>query len=308
VETVPNTVKGTPVNRELRGSRGIRLLFRSAIVSSLCPLFVSFVTVSAQQFSSKVEAVRVDVLVTDKGKPIVGLKASDFEILDNGVPQRIDLVSFEQVPLNVILGFDMSDSVAGEKLDNLRRASALVLGGLRKEDQAALVTFSHVVLLGSPLTNDVQKVKNALDDVGGIGETALIDGAFASIMVGESDAGRALLIVFSDGVDTASWLTAESVLNAAKRSDVVAYAVAVKSGAKPDFLHDLTSLTGGRLFEIEKAANLEATFLEILDEFRHRYLVSYTPRGVPKDGWHRLDVKVKKGGTVKARPGYLAGS
>ena len=265
---------------------------------------------SGQQpaFSSKVEAVRVDVLVTDKGKPVTGLKPADFEILDNGVPQQIDLVSYEQIPLNVILGFDMSDSVAGDKLDNLRRASASVLAGLKKEDQAALVTFSHVVLLGSPLTNDVQKVRSALDEVGGIGETAVIDGTFASIMIGESDAGRALLIVFSDGVDTASWLTADSVLNAAKRSDVVAYAVAVKSGAKPEFLRDLTSFTGGRLFEIEKTENLEATFLEILDEFRHRYLVSYTPKGVTRNGWHKLDVKVKKGGTVKARPGYLAGS
>ena len=273
-------------------------------------LLLAVSSASGQQpaFSSKVEAVRVDVLVTDKGKPITGLKAADFEILDNGVPQQIDLVSYEQIPLNVILGFDMSDSVAGDKLDNLRRASASILGGLKKEDQAALVTFSHVVLLGSPLTSDVQKVRSALDEVGGIGETALIDGTFASIMIGESDAGRALLIVFSDGVDTASWLTAESVLNTAKRSDVVAYAVAVRSGAKPEFLRDLTSFTGGRLFEVEKTENLEATFLEILEEFRHRYLVSYTPRGVRKDGWHRLEVKVKKGATVKARPGYLAGS
>jgi VWFA-related protein len=268
------------------------------------------VTAHAQQaaFSSKVEAVRVDVLVTDKGKPITGLKAGDFEILDNGVPQKIDLVSYEQIPLNVILGFDMSDSVAGEKLDNLRRAGAAVLGGLKKDDQAALLTFSHIVSLGSPLTGDVAQVKRALDDVGGLGETALIDGTFASIMIGESDAGRALRIVFSDGVDPSSRLAADSVLTVAKRSDVVAYAVAVKSGARPDFLRDLASFTGGRLFEIEKTANLEATFLEILEEFRHRYLVSYTPKGVPRDGWHKLEVKVKKGGTVKARPGYLAGS
>ncbi|HYL35151.1 MAG TPA: VWA domain-containing protein [Bryobacteraceae bacterium] len=259
-------------------------------------------------FSSRVEAVRVDVLVTDHGRPVTGLKAPDFEIVDNGVPQQIDLVSYEQIPLNVVLGFDMSDSVAGEKLDNLRKASAAVLGGLKAEDQAALVAFSHVLQLGSSLTHDVGTVKQALDDLGATGETALIDGAFASIMVGESDAGRSLLIMFSDGVDTASWLTADAVLNAAKRSDVVAYAVSVRSGAKPDFLRDLASFTGGRLFEIEKTANLEAAFLEILDEFRHRYLVSYTPRGVARDGWHKLDVKVRRGGTVKARPGYLAGS
>jgi VWFA-related protein len=127
-------------------------------------------------------------------------------------------------------------------------------------------------------------------------------------MVGESDAGRALLIMFSDGVDTSSWLRADAVLDTARRADVVVYGVSVVSRLKPEFLREITSLTGGRLFEIEKTTNLALTFLGILDEFRHRYLVSYTPKGVSKDGWHKLDVRVKnRRTTIKARPGYLAG-
>src|SRR5262249_6977701 len=105
----------------------------------------------------------------------------------------------------------------------------------------------------------------------------------------------------------ASWLTPASVLDTAKRSDVVVYAVAVGQ-RKPEFLRDLTSYTGGRLYEVEKTTNINEIFLEVLREFRQRYLVSYTPRGVAKDGWHQLDVRVKRRGTVKARPGYLAGS
>ena len=128
-------------------------------------------------------------------------------------------------------------------------------------------------------------------------------------MVGESDAGRGLLIVFSDGVDTSSWLHADAVLDTAKRADVVVYGVSVVSRLKPEFLRDMTTFTGGRLFEIEKTANLASTFLGILDEFRHRYLVSYTPQGVAKDGWHKLDVRIRsRKATIKARPGYLAGS
>jgi len=248
------------------------------------------------------------VLVTDKGQPVVGLGPGDFEIADNGVAQQVDLVSFEQIPLNVVLALDMSDSVAGERLDNLRGAGTAAISALRKNDQAALVTFSHLVVRGAALTADVAPVRRAIEEVSGSGETALVDGAYAAIMIGESDAGRALLIVFSDGLDTASWLPADAVLDAAKRSDVVAYGVSVRSNAKPEFLRELTSLTGGRLFEIEKTANPQSTFLGILEEFRHRYLVSYTPHGVSKEGWHRLDVRVKRGGTVKARPGYLAGS
>jgi VWFA-related protein len=259
-------------------------------------------------FSSKVEAIRVDVLVTDRenGPAILGLGPSDFEVFDNGVPQQVDLVSFEQVPLNVILAFDMSDSVAGERLANLRAAGGFVLGALKGEDQAALVMFSQMVVLGSGLSKDAAAVRQALEDASGSGDTALVDGAFAAIMLGESDAGRALVIVFSDGVDTVSWLTDTAVLDAAKRSDAVVYGVSTRSRVKPEFLRDLTSFTGGRLFEVEKTANLGAIFLSVLEEFRHRYLLSYRPQGVQSGGWHRLEVRVKgRRAAVKARPGYL---
>ena len=260
-------------------------------------------------FSSKIEAVRVDVLVTDNGEAIRGLGPADFELFDNGVPQAVELVSFDQIPLNVILALDMSDSVAGERLEQLRGAGSGLLAALKKDDQAALVTFSHAVQLGAKLTTDVASVQAALVAAVSAGQTALVDGTYAGIMVGESDAGRALLIVFSDGVDTSSWLRADAVLDAAKRADVVVYGVSVVSRLKPEFLREVTSFTGGRLFEIEKRTNLPATFLGILDEFRHRYLVSYTPKGVEKDGWHKLEVRVKnRRATIKARPGYLAGS
>ena len=267
---------------------------------------------AAQQspvFSSKVEAIRVDVLVTDNGQPILGLGPNDFEISDNGVPQQAELVSFDQIPLNVILALDMSDSVAGERLEQLRGAGAGLLAALHAEDQAALVEFSQTVQLAAKLTADIATVRQALGGAHGTGVTALVDGTYAGLMVGEADAGRALLIVFSDGVDTSSWLRADAVLDTAKRADVVVYGVSVVSRLKPEFLRDLTSLTGGRFFEIEKTANMAAMFLGILEEFRHRYLVSYTPKGVAKDGWHRLDVRVKnRRATIKARPGYLAGS
>jgi VWFA-related protein len=280
---------------------------RAMLVTSLIVATAIVVRTQNATFSSRVEAVRVDVLVTDNGRPVRGLGRDDFEVRDNGVAQQIDLVSFEQIPLNVILALDMSDSVAGDRLARLRAAGGAVLAGLAREDRAALVTFSHVVELGAGLTNDVHAVRTALDRASGMGNTALIDGTYAAMTIGESDAGRALLIVFSDGLDTSSWLSADKVIDAAKRSDVVAYAVSVRSPIKPEFLRDLTSQSGGRLFEVEKSEDLKSTFVGILDEFRHRYLVSYTPQGVARDGWHKLDVRVKRKATVKARPGYLAG-
>jgi VWFA-related protein len=260
-------------------------------------------------FSAKVEAVRVDALVTNGNDAVRGLTPADFEVLDNGVPQHVDLVSFEEIPLNVILALDMSNSVAGDRLAQLQRASDALLAGLKPADQAALVTFSHRVALAAPLSGDLMPIRDALRDAGGAGGTAVADGIYAAMMVGEGDAGRALVIVFSDGVDTASWLTADRVRDAAKRSDAVIYGVSVQSEVKPELMADLASLTGGRLHQIEKTQNLGETFLGILDEFRLRYLVSYTPTGVAREGWHRLEVRVKgRRATVRARPGYLAGS
>jgi Ca-activated chloride channel homolog len=258
-------------------------------------------------FSSKVEAVRVDALVTERGQPVRGLRAADFEVIDNGVTQDVDLVSFEQVPLNLVLVFDMSSSVVGERLDHLRDGARTVLEGLKPDDQAGLITFSHMVVRGSELTTDLNRVRAALRGTFWPGQTALIDAVYSAIVVGEADVGRALLIVFSDGLDTASWLTEDAVLDTAKRSDVVVYGVAAGGSPQMSFLRNLSELTGGALLDAGSTENLGTTFERILREFRQRYLISYSPRGVRRPGWHRLDVRIKgRAATVKARPGYLA--
>jgi Ca-activated chloride channel family protein len=255
-------------------------------------------------FATRREAVRVDVLVTERGQPVRGLTVSDFEVFDNGVAQRVDLASFEQIPLNVVLVFDTSGSVTDERLGHMRDAGSAVLKRLTTNDQAALVTFSHVVARRAPLTADRERVQAALTFRPPEGDTALVDAVYTSMMIGESDAGRSLAIVFSDGVDTASFLTANAVLDTAKKSDVVVYGVSV--GPRVRFLRDLSAFTGGTVFDVDSTKDLSATFERILDEFRHRYLVSYSPGNVMRGGWHRLEVRVKSRGVrVQARPGYM---
>lgn len=259
-------------------------------------------------FSSRTDAVRVDALVTENGRSVQGLQPGDFELLDNGVPQQVDLASYENIPLNVILALDMSASLDGTRLDHLRHAGRTLLDGLKTTDQAALVTFSHVLVQGSGLSSDFERVRAALNDARASGDTSLVDASYAGMLIGESDVGRSLLIIFSDGVDTTSWLSPESVLETAKRGDVVVYGVEVGK-RKRSFPGDLSAATGGRLIEIESIGDLNATFRAILEEFRQRYLISYSPQGVAAGGWHRLDVRIKgrNAPTVKARPGYLSG-
>jgi len=261
-------------------------------------------------FSTRVEVVRVDVLVTENGRSVSGLKPADFEVVDNGVPQKVDLVDVERLPLDLVLAFDISASVAGARLGQLRSASEVLLDELKEGDRVALVTFNQVVRLRSPLTAVREGVHAALEQVKADGGTALYDGSYLALMAAEQTSGRRLQIIFSDGLDTCSWLSAEAVVENARRSGLVAYAVSVaEAGKSPAFLRDLCDVTGGRLIEVESTWNLSSVFVDVLDEFRQRYLVTYSPRGVAKDGWHRLEVRVKgRKATVKARPGYLAGS
>ncbi|HEX6974992.1 MAG TPA: VWA domain-containing protein, partial [Vicinamibacterales bacterium] len=227
---------------------------------------------------------------------------------DNGVLQQIDRVSFEKIPLNVVLTLDMSGSLEGERMARLQDAAGAMLDGLKEDDQAALVTFSHMVAQRSGLTKDTAAVRRAVSTMTSFGYTSLIDGAFTGMMLAQSDPDRALEIVFSDGVDTSSWLRAEAAIDAAKRSDTVVYCVYAGPRRAPEFLRDLAEFTGGHVFENPDPNALRPTFTRILSEFRQRYLVTYSPRDVAPGGWHQLRVGVKnRRYTVKARPGYMRG-
>jgi Ca-activated chloride channel homolog len=264
---------------------------------------------SAQtKFSSRVESVRVDVLVTANGQPVPGLSAADFEVRDNGAPQQVQLIGAGTLPLDVLLALDMSSSLEPDRLATLRRAGTLLLNGLKPEDRAGLLTFSHAVSLRQAMTLEHQSVREALEAAEPGGGTSLADALYAGITLSEASGRRPLLIVFSDGIDTTSWLGPEDATTAAKRFETVVYAVSAgRRGDTPQILHEITAQSGGNLLQVT-SRDLEASFVRILEEFRQRYLLSYTLSSAPKPGWHRIEVRVRKRGmNVKARSGYLVG-
>ncbi len=131
------------------------------------------------------------------------------------------------------------------------------------------------------------------------------DATHAAVVTAEGGTGRPLLVIFSDGLDTVSWLEDQDVLETIRKSEVLVYAVTVE-GRWNSFLKDMTHASGGSLFEARSNRDLRRTFLKVLEEFKSRYLLGYSPTGVPLGGWHRLDVRVKgRSVTVKARPGYF---
>ncbi len=258
-------------------------------------------------FRSGVELVRIEVAVTRGGRPVGGLGFEDFEVRDNDIVQTLNSVILEQVPLDTYFVLDMSQSVTGPKLADLRRAAGAVIDGLTAEDRAALICFSQQVALNEPLTDDLARVRQALESVSGAGSTAMRDALYAAIRLHEDGSRRAAAVVFSDGIDNLSWLREDDVVEAARRSDVVVYAVlAPQPSSSNRFLERVTEDTGGRLWKVEDDKNLKATFEEVLRHIRSRYLITYYPQGVGGEGWHTLKVRLKRGrGEVLARPGYF---
>jgi VWFA-related protein len=298
-------------------------------LTALTALAVLPLAAQTQRFRSNVAVVRVDTLVTDGRRPVTGLTTANFDLRDNGVPQTILDVHFETLPLNIICALDVSGSVAGDPLAQLKDAFTAVVGALGGQDRAALITFSNRLALHTRLTRDRDRLRAAAKAVDAGGSTAFFDGVFAALALREADEGRTLLLLFSDGLDTASWLDARATIDTSRRTDVVIYPVTPARalhlpplstnrtqggptiGVRPpaDYvLGELADNTGGRVVHAADDRSLRETFLGTLNEFRQRYVISYEPTGVPSNGWHTIDVKLKgRSGQVKARRGY-AGS
>jgi len=266
------------------------------------------------------ELVRVEVSVTRDGQPVKGLTAADFGVTDNGVAQQIKVALADRAPLSVMLVLDVSGSVAGDRLSHLIEAGHGLLGQLLPDDRAALITFAQDVELDVPLTRDRDQMAVALANLHGQGMTALHDAVEVALRLTPEDDSRPVLLVFSDGRDTASWLTEERVFEAARRAGVVLHAVVIRqdaagpmpkelSGLLPTeqkgFLDRLTETCGGRTWSTATDRDLGRLFSRALDEMRARYLLSFTPSRHAA-GWHQLKVTLKSGkGDVVARPGYF---
>ena len=272
------------------------------------------------RFRSSADAVRVDVQVRQGNKPVAGLTAADFELRDSNVVQQIQAVSIEDVPVTLMLALDTSRSVEGTMLERLKAAALAAVAALRPDDQAALLTFSQRIQRPAAVTRDRSVLQAAIGRMKADGSTSMRDAIFAATALREHAPGRVVLLVFTDGMDTTSWLEPRAVVSAALRSDMVIYAVSTGPTATRDqkswyeeepelfptaFLEDLTDRTGGELMSVKESDDLAPTFAKIVSDFKSRYLLTYAPAKVAPGGWHPIAVKLKnRRGDVTARRGY----
>src|SRR4029453_17250848 len=133
------------------------------------------------------------------------LTGADFQVLDSGVPQEVELVAAGDVPLNLILALDTSASLAGERFDRLLGGAGAFLAGLRPGDRTALVSFSHRVRVWNGLGQEPAAVRAMLERVKPDGMTALNDALYAGLALAQGASGRCAIVLFSDGLDNISW-------------------------------------------------------------------------------------------------------
>lgn len=254
-------------------------------------------------FRSQVEVVEVDVAVRRGGATVVGLTAGNFVVTDNGVIQEVTAALLGAEPLRVTLVLDVSKSVSGSRLASLIKAGTGLVRVLGPEDQASLITFAHQVALRVPMGPQFDEITSVLAGLSGTGATSLRDAVYLGLATASDARSRALLLVFSDGFDTASFLTSDAVFESARRSNAVVHAVHF---APDKFLDRLAETTGGRTWSARSDRQLEELFGRVLDEMRARYRLTYSPSGPQKPGWHQIKVSLKGArGDVIAKQGYF---
>ena len=270
-------------------------------------------SVSARQrptFRSGVDVVRVDASVMNGRSAVGGLTKDHFTITDNGVPQTIDSVSLDRVPLSLMLVLDTSESLRGQPIAALTAATRRLIDSLRPDEAASLVIFSDQVRLSVPHTHDRAPLLAALTGLIAAGATSINDAIVLALLhrPPQTAETRQVMIVFSDGQDTASWLRSGQAQEAVRRSGMLVHVVELRPEAgATNFAREVAKAGGGRAWSATSAGALRELFEKVLEDLRSGYLITYYPSGVSRYGWHNVKVTLKNArGEVTARPGYFA--
>jgi VWFA-related protein len=295
----------------------------------------------AQDNTIKVDVDLVNVLCTVHGKNnalIGGLEKGDFHLFEDAKEQEIKYFTREtDLPLTIGLLVDVSGSQERLIDTEHRAASAFFHSVLRPKDLAFIISFGK----DSELLQDSTSSPTLLEDglkqlrlnvpVGGLhpgpvptqqnmAGTVLWDAVYLAANERlRSEAGRKVIVVITDGVDTGSKKTREQAIREAQLADTVVYSIDysdpaaygggfVFGGGGEGDLKKMSDETGGRVFKVDRKNSLDDIFKQIQEEMRSQYAIAYSPTNPKKDGTYRkLDFKMSnKDYKVQARKGYYA--
>jgi Ca-activated chloride channel family protein len=281
-------------------------------------------TLAAQETTLHVDVklVSIFVNVTDKKGSIVGgLTQDDFAIAEDGRPQRISVFERQsELPLNLSLAIDTSGSVHKDMAQEQDAARRFVHALMRPQDKMSLFEFATDVTELTPFTSKVSQIDHGLAQLRGGEATALYDTIFlASQRLGRQE-GRKVLVLVSDGGDTAKNTTYAGALEQALRNEVMIYSlidVPIEASAGRDLggehaLITLAEQTGGKSYYVSEGG-LDNAFARVSEDLRTQYLLGYYPwHQAPGTAFHRVQVTIPRAAAdafnIRYRTGYYADS
>ena len=281
------------------------------------------------RFASGTNLVVLSATAVDrKGRPVTNLRSSEFRVLEDGRPQRLQhFTEAQSLPARLLLLVDASGSMTGGmKTTSAKMTVTQILAGLQPGDEAALAGFDHRYWGLVPFTQDKDRILRAMGDLEPFGSTALHDALdHAARDLATWGEGRRAVVVITDGVDTSSQLRPDDVLARSRALDVPIYSVSVvspvddpesalftgrerpaASTAGTEMLTRYATLSGGASFTVSDFAGLQQAAATILGELKHQYRLGYDPPAAGPSGFRRVEVQTtRKGVLVKTRSGYV---
>lgn len=259
---------------------------------------------SATTIHVDVKLVNVFVTVTDaNGAPVGGLQKDNFQLLEDGLPQKIAVFDRESaLPLSIAMDIDTSLSTRRDLPLELASARRFVHAILRPVDSLALYQFSEIVDEVTSFTSNLKTIDRAIERVHLGSATALYDALWLSAQSLSHRHGRKVLVVITDGGDTVSRTSYHDALREAQEAEALVYSIIIvpieaSAGRDTGGEHALIQLsedTGGRYFYATSGAQLDDAFRQISDELRTQYLLAYYPsRRYSGSDYRRIQVDVQ---------------
>ncbi|MFY9853301.1 MAG: VWA domain-containing protein, partial [Terracidiphilus sp.] len=249
--------------------------------------------------------------------PVSGLSEGDFQVYEDGVLQHIKNFSHEDIPVTIGILIDNSGSMAPKRNDVIAAALALARASNPK-DQMFVVNFNDHVTFGLPsnipFTDRQEQLQQALSGIAAIGQTSLYDGiAIGLDHLKQGDRERKVLVLISDGGDNVSKHTLTQVIDIARHSSAIIYAIGIfddqDGDENPAVLRRLAKETGGEAFFPESPRETTSICEEIARDIRNQYTLTYIPANPSQDGKYRaIEVRARAAGrghlSVRTRAGY----
>ena len=318
----------------------MKLLFSILQLSAICGL-VMLPMASFGQSSEPTEVIRVDsdlvdlkvsVLRLNPANSIAELKQSDFLVLEDGKPQEISFFAGEDAPFDLVLLLDLSGSTA-KKLKLVRNSTQRFVEASRPIDRIAIVTFTDVAQVVSPLTLDRDALKKSIKKITEpSGGTNFWD-AMSMVLESAATTGtrRRAIVVMTDGVDNAlpgvfgegSRITFAQLLEKVRASDVIVFPVyldtekeEIKRHRSPasayaiarENLAQLAEVGGTSVYAAKELKDLEQIYDQVIKDLGTVYSLGYRSNNPSKDGkWRSVTVQIvgRTGVSARTKRGYF---